>query len=218
MEKIFVLLICLMLCACSNIGDVNSQLESVFNKDLTFNHRINNYTNYIEYFVPSDVNEQEVGPLSFSFDGDGFGFIMNINVTSIINKEYYNNLSLNDEGFFDENKLIYNRTGSFNNIDNKIVDYFIKTYQYDDECLVYFVTNELNFYGHAKEDKVGLLVNKIIQMTGTCVVNNDKVLEDFSSINVIDYEKKAVNLFESIYPVEGRIEDLMVDSDSKVPE
>lgn len=207
-----------MLSSCANKEDINSQLENVFNKDFVFNNRVNNYTDYIEYYVPSDVNEQEVDHLSFSFNGNDFGFIMNINVASIINKEYYNNLSLNDEGFFDENKLIYNRIGSFNNNDAQIIDYFIKVYQYDDEYLMYFVTNELNFYGHAKNDSVGLLANKIIQMAGTCTVNNDKVLEDFSSINVIDYEKKTVNLFESIYPVDGRIEDLMVDKDAKVSE
>lgn len=200
------------------MGDVNDQLDSVLNKEFVFNNRKNNYTNYIEYFVPSDINEQEVDALSFSFNGDGYGFIMNINVTSIINKEYYDNQTLNDEGFFDENKLIYNKSGSFTNVDGKVVDYFIKTYQYDSEYLVYFVTNELNFYGHSMSDKVGLLADKIIQMAGTCAVNETKVLEDYSSIDVIDYEKKAVNLFESIYPVEGRIEDLMVDKEPKVSE
>lgn len=218
MKKIIVLLICLLLCGCAIREDINVQLDKVFNNDVVAKNRTNNYTDYIEYYVPSDVNETDADALSFSFTSDGFGFIMNINVTNIINSEYYDNRTLNDEGFFDTSKLVYSKDSSFSNENGDQIDYFIRAYEYEDEYLLYFVTNELNFYGYASNDKVGLLAEKMVQMAANCKVNNAKVLADYSSIDVIDYEKKAVNLFENIYPVEGRVEDLMLDKTPEVSE
>lgn len=218
MKKISVLLICLLLFGCAYNSDIKGQLDRVYDSDAITKNRVNNYTNYIEYFVPSDINEAQSDALSFSFTGDGFGFAMNINASAIINKEYYDNYSLMDEGFFDEDKLVYSKSGTYINSAGKTISYFSKAYQYNDQCLLHFVSDELNFYGYSNLDKVGLMADKIMQMARACSIDKDKVIADYSSIEVIDYEKKAVNLFENIYPVEGRVEDLMVDKTPEVSE
>ena len=42
-------------------------------------------------------------------------------------------------------------------------------------------------------------------------VKEEEVIADYSLKDVIDYEKKQVNLFETIMPVNGNINDFLVD-------
>lgn len=218
MKKILVCLLAVLLCACANVADTKSQLEQVFNKDDVQNtSRANNYTFYIEYYMPSDVNEESAETLSYVFNTDGEKFIMNINVASILNSQYYENYNLQDDGFFNPDKLVYEHTGSFANLTGSQVNYFVKAYEDDSNCIIYLVSSEVTMYGMCSCTKAGLLASKMYQMAKSSNVHRSRIIEDFSNKDVIDYEKVAVNLFEKTYPVEGRVDDLMVDSD-KVPE
>lgn len=210
---------CLLLCACSNIVSIQKQLDDVFYNEMDAKVRANNYTDYIEYYLPSDVAEESSEPLSFTFVSNNCHFIMNINVSNIINNKYFSNVKLIDEGFFDEEYLVYKHEGKFTDLSNRKVDFFVKVYQYEDECLVYFVSSKVNYYGYCSKDDVKLLLSKIYQMSKATNVLEDKIISDFSSIDVVDYEKSTVNLFGNIMPKEGRIEEFIINSeDVQVPE
>lgn len=218
MKKVLLILICLILCSCSNNDSIETQLKSVFEDATNENVRTNNYTEYIEYYIPSDVNEVANDKLSYVFDIDGCGVIMNINISGIINKQYYEEDSLLDEGYFDENKLVYSYGGEYINGNDETVQYFVKAYEYERECMLYLVTNEVNLYGKCGKHEAKLVGEKMFKMAKACNVNEDRIINDFSSKDVIDYKKSTVNLFENIFPVEGRVEDLMVDNTPKVSE
>ena len=214
-KRIIVLLLSVLLCACANTNSIEKQLDDVFSSSEINKVRVNNYTNYIEYYLPSDVNEENSEPLSFVFSLDDCKLVMNVNIPNILNKEYYNETQLNDEGFFDENKLIYSNQGDYLN-DGKTTRYFFKTYQYEDECLLYFVSDDVNFYGYGPLDKVSLLASKILQMAKAVNVHTDRVIADFSTADVIDYQRSTINLFEKTLPKDGPVDEFIIGNGEQV--
>lgn len=217
MRKLIVLLILILMCGCANNDDMVTQLDKVFASESMPSARANNYTDYIEYYVPGDVNEEDADELSISFSSYDCKFVANINVASIINKEYYSTYKLNDDGFFDESKLVYENSGTINNLNKETLSYIFKAYKYDDKCLMHLISDEINIYGYGAIDKAGLLASKMMQFASSNNVNNDKIVENFSNKDVIDYQKGTVNLFENIFPVSGRVEDMKV-KDGEVSE
>lgn len=218
MKKIMIFFMCIFLCACSNKISIQKQLDDVFTNEQETKVRANNYTDYVEYYLPSDVCEESCEPLSFAFGVDDCRFIMNINVSNIINSKYYKNIKLLDEGFFDNEYLVYDYTGKFVDINNQTNNFFINVYEYEDECLVYFVSSKVNYYGYCSVDKIKLLVSKIMQMVKATNVLDEKIITDFSSIDVVDYEKSTVNLFGNTMPKEGRIEEFIINKDVQAPQ
>lgn len=218
MKKILVCLLAMLLCACANSNDIKTELDKVFVDDINTNNvRANNYTTYIEYYVPSDINEESAEALSYVFNVDGEKFIMNINISSILNTEYKQGNALIDDGFFNKDNLIYTHEGTFNNLNGNSISYFSNVYSKDNECIIYIVTSEVNMYGLCPIEKVDMLSKKMLQIAVCNNVHRNRIIEDFSKKDVIDYQKNAVNLFEKTYPESGRVEDLMIDT-SKVPE
>lgn len=211
MKKIIIALMCLILCACANNQDIKSQLDKVFEDNSSSVHSSNNYSKYLEYFLPSDVYEISSNETEFVFETADSKIIMNVNISSIINLRFYPNNVLQDEGFFDESKKIYETTGSFINPENEETSYFFKEYELDDICLLHLATNELNLYGYASKDKSGILASKMFELAKSCDVSKSDIVENFSNKNTVDYTRKPIDLFKTYFPEHGRIEDLMVE-------
>lgn len=203
---------------CSEKKDLKSSVDSAFSDEKSNALKVNNYTQYIEYYLPSDVNEQESDLLSFVFDVDGSEFIMNINIAGVINNKYYTEAALKDEGFFDSSKMIYSKTGKYINVAQKEINYFVKAYDYGQECLIYFLSNQVSSYAYCQKTKAELVASKIFQMAKNSDVKEEEIIANFSSKDVIDYKKGIVDLFENIFPVDGRIEDIIIGDNSEVPE
>ena len=218
MKKVLVLLISLLLCGCANTNSMESQLDSVFNNEENIKVRVNNYTNYIEYYLPSDVNEENSEPLSYVFSIDDGKLVMNINISNILNKDYYKQTVLTDEGFFDESKLFYSKAGEYLNNNKQNIRYFFKAYDYDDECLLYFVSDNVNFYGYCDYDKASLMASKILQIAKACNVHEDRVLNDFSTTDVIDYQRSTIDLFEKTLPKDGPVDEFIIETNKQVSE
>ena len=218
MKKILLILVSIVLCACSNVVSLANELDKVFVSDYKSLNRANNYAKYIEYYSPSDVNEDGADDFSYTFEIDNCKIIMNINIASILNKNDYSMTSLNDDGFFDNEKLVYEHSDCYTNINNEKIDFFIKIYKYDQQCLAYLASSEVILYGYCPIGNEALLASKMLQIAAGANVNSSEVIKDFSNKDVIDYQRKTVNLFESIYPVDGRVEDMIVGYEAEVPE
>lgn len=218
MKKLIFVLLFLILCGCANSDDVSNQLDKVFSVEYSSNYRANNYTNYIEYYLPSDVYETGADDVSYTFVTNDCNFIMNINIARIVNKNYYQNIELSDEGFFDQNKLVYSHSGEYSNLDGVPVSFIFEAFEYDNKYILYLTSDEINLCGTCPKKDIGLLASKMMQMASNCDVDNSRVVDDYSSKDVIDYEKSSVNLFEYVFPTEGRVDDMMINQSETVSE
>lgn len=201
-----------MLSGCMAKGDLKDELDAVFSADSEIQViRRNNYSSFIDYYVPSDTGELDGTKLSSSFTYNESKFVMDINVSGIINGRYYRDVRLTDEGFFDKNKLVYSRKGNYLDSDGGSHDYIYNVYEYDNRYLSYFASKELVFYGYATDSDVVNLSSRILLMAKGATVRENDIIASYSSRNEIDYEKKQVNLFETIMPVNGNVNDFLVD-------
>lgn len=215
MKKIIVLLVILLLSGCQYI-EQNKDLDDVFSVDNIQTTSPNNYTDYIEYYLPSDVIEDDSDELNFVFDISGSKFIMNINVPGIINAKYYPSLGLLNDGFFDESNLYYENSGTYINKDKEDEKYDFKVYKYEDDYILLLTTRQVLSYGYCDKTRVSLLADKMYQVVKGTSVNEQLIIANYSSKDVIDYQKNTVNLFGEHFPVNGRIDDLLIGENSQV--
>lgn len=209
MKRLLVITLTLFLCSCGKTINIDKELNDVFLNNNYAMTKANNYSDYINYYLPSDINEIDSEDLSYTFDIDNCKLIMNINLSYIFNKYYYNDSSLQNEGFFDEDKLIYSREGEILDIKFSKIPYFFKVYRFDNECILYLTTSELTLYGYCHYSKIKLLAEKMLQMVKYSWVNTDKVISDYSTKDIIEYNKNIVNLFEQNFPKDGSVEDII---------
>lgn len=218
MKKICILFVLLILAGCvSNTSALENELDNILSDQYSSDARMNNYGDYINYYLPSDVVEESYDDLSISFDVYGNKIYMNINVADVINQKYYNDYLLSDDGFFDPEKLVYSFEGSFfKKNDDDDVNFEYKLYSYGDTYYMHLITNELNMYGVSNNKDIALLTKKMYQMSKAVSINKNKVLLDYSSKEVIDYQKSTVNLFENVLPSTGRIDEFMIGTNEEV--
>ena len=103
MKRFFVLVIVLLLYGCANSNyEVNSSLNTLFSNSEPCEYRQNNFTNYMDYYAPSELLEGSFNTTSVTFTYNTALINMNINVQSIINDKYYIGIAMSDEGYIDE--------------------------------------------------------------------------------------------------------------------
>lgn len=213
-KRILLITFLTLLCSCGYTNNINEELDRIFVSEDLIKKRANNYSTYIEYYLPSDVYEGECNEISYSFNIDGGLFVMNISISNILNSNLYENRNLSDEGYFDEKNIVYSKQGRFVNLNNEDTEFFFRVYEYENMYFINLMSNELIFYGKCSKDKVTILASKIYEMAKASNVHDDKIVTDFSNIDVIDYERSEINLFEDIFPINGRIDDLMIDNNN----
>lgn len=214
MKRIFLVFLCLVLCSCAVHGNLINELDAVFNdagKAEKIRH--NNFTEYVDYYLPSDISEETADRLSCVFVYNRSRVIMDINISGIINERYYDELPFETEGFFDESKLFYRKEGTYKDNEGNDMEYIFRVYEYDEEYLLHFLTKDLVFYGYGERNDLIPLASRIFLIARGADVRTSAVLADFSTIDVIDYHKKQVNLFETIMPVNGSINDFLLETD-----
>ena len=199
------------MCGCADTKNITSDLDEVFyDEELYRIIRTNNYTRYANYYLPSDVQETDVDDLSYVFSYNHSKIIMDVNVSGIINSKYYDKYIIKDEGFFDNSKLIYSHEGNYPNPKEKMIPYFYRVYNHDDDYLAYFMSEELIFYVYTNIDDLIPVTSRILLMAKGTNIDNENIIYQYSSKEVIDFEKKQVNMFETIMPVNGNINEFFI--------
>lgn len=212
MRKIVIILLALLLCGCSTYIDLDASLDEAFSKEHnTLNIRDNCAVTYYNYYLPSDMVEYDYKDNILLLGYKDSNIIMNLNIPSIINEQYYTDYVAKDEGFFDEDKLIYSHTGTYSDIRNREFDYFYRLYQYDGRYLMHLMSRTVNIYSSCNKYDVVPISSKMLLLARTIKVDEDDVITDYSAKEVIDYEKKQVNLFDLVVPVNGKVEELLID-------
>lgn len=212
MKKLIIILLVLFLSGCSTYLDLDASLDEAFSKEKTnLDIRDNCVVTYYDYFLPNDLVEYDYKDNVLLLGFNNSNIILNLNIPSIINDEYYKDYVAKDEGFFDEDKLVYSHIGTYTDLRNREQDYFFRLYQYDGRYLLHLMSMTVNIYSSCNKYDVEPIASKMLLLARTIKVDYDDVIADYSTKEVIDYEKKQVNLFDLVVPVNGKVEELLID-------
>ena len=204
---------CLLLCGCSsNAGKIDDQLDEIFASAAEqTDYLVNNYSKYADYYRPSDLNETESDELSISFAYNESSIVMNINVAGIIEDRYYSNTS--SASFFDSDKKVYESSGRYMDVDGKSVAYDYAVYEYDDYYLSCLESGKVTIYSHCAKADIVPVSSRILLLAKGVSLDADKIITDYSAKETIDYQRKQVDLFETVLPVNGRVDELIISID-----
>lgn len=211
MKKIYILFVLLFLTACSS-SNLNNDLDNLFNNIENINiYSTNNNLKYYSYYLPSDLGEKEITSDSITLSYGESKIIMNLNISDIINSKYYSDSLLNDDGFFNENYLVYEKSGTFTLKDETTKQYTYKLYDYDKYYVLYFKTNDIVFYGNIVKGDVKDVTRQLLIVAKSIDADEELVIADYSSKDTIDYQKKQIDLFNKQMPVEGSLSEMLTD-------
>ena len=214
MKKITCLFLLLLLCACSNSekSSITSSLDNIFdNLDNIDTYRINNSMAYYSYYLPSDMCEEENDSDSVVLKYLDSKIVMNLNVSAIVNSEYYNNNELRDDGFFNEEYKIYEKSGSYSSSANEEKNYIFKLYNDGKNYAIHFETSDMNYYGSVTFDNIKEVSRHLLMIDKSVEVDKESVASTYAKRDVIDYEKKQIDLFDSTMPSSGQLSEMLVD-------
>lgn len=211
MKKIFVLLCLFIFTACNN-SNINVNLDYLFSSiDTISKYTANNTLKFYSYYLPSDVGEEEVNSDSITLKYGESTIIMNLNIADIINNKYYSDSLVDDEGFYNKDNLIYEKTGTYKVSDNLSKKYLYKLYDYDEYYALYLKTNDNIFYGNVAKGEVKEVTRQLLIITKSIEVNDELVISTYSSKDTIDYQKKQIDLFNYSMPTSGTLSEMLTD-------
>ena len=212
MKKILICLFLISICGFSSVtNDIKESIDKACDNDKTVvRYYVNNYTSLMEFYLPSDVQEMEANEFSIQLKYDESPLVMNVNVAGIITEKYYNT-EIN-ESMFDPSKLFYSRNGVYVDNSNTSNSYSIGIYSYLDNYLVALCSRKVNLYAYCDLNTLAPMCSRMMVLAKGAKIREDAIVSKYSSKGVIDYQKKQVDLFENVLPVNGRIDDLLIQN------
>lgn len=211
-----VFFVCLFLFGCTAEIDIKKKLDEVIDNTSKLENvnRQDHTSTYYSYYLPSDFYQ-----LLASQDAEVFSFnnekvLMNLNIPSIIalKKEDVEG-KLNAESFYSNDDLVYSKSGDFLDIDNHQCNYIFEVFKSNGKYLVAFKTDVMNYYAYSGEGNLPLLTKRLFEIAKSLSVSRDNVIANYSNVDIIDYRREQVNLFETLIPKEGHLEDIIIDKE-----
>lgn len=214
MKKIISLVIAaLILTGCVDLNSTNiyESLEKTveIEEEKQYNIRNNNFTDYVNYYLPSDMSEIDCDLTTFTFKYNDSVILYNINIADLINNKYYPDEILNDNNrFYDEKYLFFEHRGNIETL-NRSGDYIVRVYEVESEYLLSFTDLDSQIYAYATKGDVVEVLRHIFILAKLSRVDEEKVITSFSDKDVISATKKTISLFNYVYPSSGYLSDLV---------
>ena len=208
------LLLCLVLTVCKviNADDISYELDDIFdNVAIIGDYRSNNQMNYYDYYLPSDMAEEEIDSDSIVLKYNNSRIIMNLNINGIINKKYYSDIPLDNDDFFVDDYLLYENEGKLDTFDGLSQRYIYKLYTYNDQYVINLITSYMNYYGSVDITDINSVTKHLLTIAKNTQVNIEYVIKDYSNIDVIDFQKKQIDLFDARIPASGELQEMLID-------
>ena len=217
MKKICLLfLACLFLCACSHTEDIAASLDTVIDSELSNPtvYRQDQNTIFFSYYLPSDIYKLESYKDATIFSFNNEEILMNMNITSIIASEEGNiKEGARNENFYSNDRLVYSKEGTYLNHDEIEVEFIYNIYAVNNKYLISFKTDDMNYYAYVSRNSLELLTKRLFMLAESMSINSESVVAYYANVDMIDYTRKQVNLFETVIPREGQLEEILIDKD-----
>ena len=210
MKRLFIILLLVMMCGCTSNKDINTELDNLLSdtSKIVSNHP-NNSLKYYDYYLPSDMGEISFDKESLVLSYLDNKIIVNININDVVNNKYYPEEYLNNTSIFDQNKIIYSKSGQYTTIKNIEKDYLLNLYQNDDNYVVELITSDLTYITSCKMS-IRNVVKHFFTIAKSVDLDEELIIADYSDKNIVDYKKKQIDLFDSTRPTSGDLSEMLI--------
>lgn len=201
-----------MLCGCksNDTSKAKTIIANTFESKVdTTNVLQNNYSKYYSFYLPSDMIIKEKDETYLIANYLENNILININVAKIVNSMYWKESYDNKDGFFDTNKLYFAKEGYFANYSGDVNLYSLNIYLYNDIYLIDLESDDLKLFSFVEAYDLVDVAQRMYYLINVFTINEEMVVDNFTDKNVIDYNRKQIDLFEYIVPSSGAIEDLL---------
>ncbi|MBR2802261.1 MAG: hypothetical protein IKE21_06685 [Erysipelotrichaceae bacterium] len=220
MKKTFFVVLFLLLSACTvSSSSLEERLDArilAFQQDSVV-HRPNIRSRYYSYYLPSDMQRLSTDGTGILLQYADITILMNINIADVINQEQYVSSFLLEDGFYAESDRIYQKRGVYADAEENIVPFLIEAYTHEKEILLVVYTSQFHYYAYCYPEEAETALRHILLIAKSALCESENVIADFSDKITIDYEKKQVDLFETIIPKNGNLSDMIIGEETPAP-
>lgn len=208
MKRLLLVLICLLLAGCTPEMSMQEALDISLDRaeSLIANEPQRTKELYGYYHEPQ-VGVLATDRTSTKFITEGATFVMNLDISAIVNDTFYQNAE-KPISMIDDQYLVASKTGEYTDFKGVVKPYECHVYKFDDYFVV-FEADNIYFYGRGTQTQVAAMVFNMCNIAKTVEIEKDTVLTKYSSKELIVSHKEQLNLFETIVPVNGRVDDLL---------
>lgn len=205
MRKIaLVFLLVISLCGCQKVEDVTLAIDDVIaevDKADLFIRRDHTKT-YYRYFLPSGVGNIASADTYNILEYLGNKVLLNLDIAKIIIDEYYEGEKSEDVYVYGEE--VYKRQALI-----KETPYALAVYTIEDYYLLSLGISDVTLISLVTSNYIDSVLYEMFVIGLSVEVDKERVISDFSSLDVIDYRQESIDLFEVIVPQDGRLEELI---------
>ena len=206
MKKVLVLFLLVLLCACQTVTDVSSSVNETIDllESTASIMSANNDKGYYSYYVPPSVSKLVSENTYNIFSISGNKVLMNLDVAAIISNEYYTD-TVEAYDLYSIADVVYERSDEMMDI-----SYSLSVYDYgDDYYLIDLYINDVYLIALIDINYIPNVLYNMFVIGLSVEADYNLVINDFSSLDIVDYHQETVDLFEIIVPQEGRVEELI---------
>lgn len=183
---------------------VRAQQAAVFEPD--------HYKKMYSYYISPEIGRMEGDSTGNVFNYQGTEFLMNLNISSVINNKYYKG-SQNDSDILNSSTCKASDSGSYHDPDGDVHPFSISVYDIGREnYMTLMITDTAYFCGISDALMSVQLAEEMLKIARTVKVNPDAVTAAYSRKETVTFKGEKIRLFDSIAPESGRVEELFEDN------
>ncbi len=205
-----VMLLLLSGCSVNRSEESETRLKEEVETVLTASFDQPNYTKaYYTYYLPPDVGRYSGDALSNTFNYAGTDFIMNLNVDYVLYED--DTLLLAKDG------AIFTDTGLYKDTEGNIHSYTILIHALTRGYVCYVHTDYTDYFAVCDYVSAMKLPLKMLRIARSVHIDEERIQNDFNLRLPITYQAHKIELFQNMAPVDGTLEELLIDA-QELPE
>lgn len=162
---------------------------------------------YYSYYIDPGIGRIYADGTGNIFMLNGRQFVMNLNIPSIINRQYYKD-QIRQYAVISGLPEVLVKNGSYADANDRMHAYTMSVYQSDKMYMTVFESETVTFHAVCREDEIADLLTEMLRIARGVTIKTGAVLEAFSNRQVISYSRKQLELFQNIAPENGAIDEL----------
>lgn len=164
-----------------------------------------NYTKeYYAYYLPPDVGRYSGDEVSNTFHYADTDFIMNLNVNYILYDI--------DERMVEEEGAVFTKQGSYHDAEGIEHSYTILIHELTRGYSCYVHTDYTDYFAVCNLYSALQLPARMLRIARSVHIDEMRIQNDFKLREPITYKTHKLELFQNMAPVDGTLEELLIDA------